>query len=524
MSRKVKLPRHRATWRIALLAITVPGAAHAATPQPKVLSGGNGPVLEVAATGDYRGHAVAAWTQATADGDRAAFYATRNAHGRFGAPVRLTKVDPTIRTARDLDVIGSSSSGAAAVIWVEVGGGTESIHAAVRWAAERPFAKEEVFSSSAHLSQPSAALDGTRIDLVWIEAGGLRSATREQFQPWSVSGTRFVQGSAGVDDLANGGFLLVYAASADGTVDAAVRYYGDPDYSVVGQLDRVDSNDVSIADTVAVWSSASGVWEASDLPASRSPTQLSTEPGGDVRIGPVRFGTLVVWEGQQVEAAYIEGSSTGPTALGPISQGAGAEGSLDMARNARGLNVAVSWIPADTPNEVDVSRAAADIEQPSFGPPTPLLTSPPGARFEDTSVTFAGHRSVLLVARGQTDPGGPDRAVAAILDRERPWVASFSPDYYESDVSRRADVRVTFNEPMRRRTVKGAFSLTYRKRGKERQVGGDLSFRKHARVLIFDPTRRLPQDEELTIKVDSTATDLAGNHLRAGRASFYTRR
>ena len=494
-----------------------------------MLSSDNGPVFEVAVTGDYWGRAVAAWTQATADGDRAAFYATRNAFGRWDTPVRLTAVDPTIRTARHLSVVGSSSSGTAAVVWVEGAGGTDSIHAAIRWTGDRPFTNEEVFSSSAALSQPSAALRGTRIDLVWVENGGLRSATREQFHPWSVSGTRFVAGSARVDDLANGGFLLIYAAAADRTVDAAVRYYDDPDYSVIGPLDSADSNDLSIASgdygTAAVWSSASGVFEAWHLSAFHPSYRLSAEPGGDVRsIYMSSAGALTAWEGQQVEAAYIPFSTTDPTTLGPVSEGAAAEGSLDMARSGRGSKAAVSWVPAESPSEVDLSLAAFGYDQTSFGAPQALLTSPAGASFEDTSVTFAGGPSVLVVARGQTEAGGPDRALAAVLDLERPWVASFSPGYYESNVSRRTDVKVNFNEPMRRRTLKEAFSLAYEKRRRERRVDGDPSVRKHGRVLTFDPAHRLRGDEELRIRVDTTATDLAGNRLRPGQdASFYTR-
>jgi uncharacterized protein YkwD len=126
-----------------------------------------------------------------------------------------------------------------------------------------------------------------------------------------------------------------------------------------------------------------------------------------------------------------------------------------------------------------------------------------------------------LVVDGVQDADGlpVDTAGLAVKTVKAPAVVRFRPLAKSTKVERDQTISVRFTQSMDRASTKRAFEVT----ADGKAVDGKISFAEDDKVLIFDPTKRLPYDVKVVATVATSALSQDGAALaESGRAAFTT--
>ena len=121
----------------------------------------------------------------------------------------------------------------------------------------------------------------------------------------------------------------------------------------------------------------------------------------------------------------------------------------------------------------------------------------------------------VFVGTGARDAAGNSLAGSETwsfrtIDTTTPTVSSVSPAHGAAEVTRDANIVVTFSEPMDRSAAEDAFSLENRGGS---SVAGAFSWNADSTVMTFDPASFLANHTTYDAEVGTGATDAAGNAL-----------
>ena len=158
---------------------------------------------------------------------------------------------------------------------------------------------------------------------------------------------------------------------------------------------------------------------------------------------------------------------------------------------------------------VEATRTmTADSLEATLRPSAPLESD---AAYEVTVTKFVEDRFGQQLDQDPLLPFNQDFADSFRTEIEHvsPRVTSVEPADSTEGVRRSATIKVTFSEPMGSSGLIDAFSLT----GPDGPVAGTPGLSLDRTWLEFAPSESLRQAVAFRVRVDTTATDLAGNHL-----------
>lgn len=111
--------------------------------------------------------------------------------------------------------------------------------------------------------------------------------------------------------------------------------------------------------------------------------------------------------------------------------------------------------------------------------------------------------------------GGGGSAGNAVLDNLRPSIVSITPDDGASGVDVVTSIRITFSEPMDRKSVEAAFDVSP-------VLAGRFVWSQNDTVLTFIPDRALDYHTKYSLAMTTGSADRAGNRLRAIMSTNFT--